>query len=77
MTATAFLEQSQTFKVLKEQKSPKAKGSRVHLDGGGGVWGVCFQMHESAKDAFFYLFFYTESRSHPLLFDPQLISISS
>lgn len=33
MTATAFLEQSQTFKVLKEQKSPKAKGSRVHLDG--------------------------------------------
>lgn len=42
MTATAFLEQSQTFKVLKEQKSPKAKGSRVHLDGGGGCVGGVF-----------------------------------
>lgn len=58
MTATAFLEQSQTFKVLKEQKSPKAKGSRVHLDG-GGCGGVCVSKCMKVQKMPFFTSFFT------------------
>lgn len=73
MTATAFPEQSQDLQGSQRTKKTQSEG----IQDAFGWEGGCFQMYESAKDTFFYLFFYIENRSHPLLFDPQLISISS